>query len=343
MSSRRKFLAATMSLGFANSIGFGREAMAQAAPPTKPRIVMVTWRGKTDVEAGFIQYWRATRQEIDWVWRDAAQSPAKLADIASDIVRLQPDLVYTWGTSATLGIAGPASRPHPIIANQIPLVFALVADPVAAGITTSLTNHGRNLTGVSHVAPLAAQLAAMRAYRDVKAVGIIYNKLEPNAAANVQAWQQLGEKERFPVWAEHFPLAPGGTLESPNENANRALVEKLASRGINWLYLGPDTHLFTQVASIARATSANRLATFAAVDSLLSGDAPVLCGLVSKFDQVGQFAAFKGQQLLSGKRNIAIESLKRLSLVVRLDVAKSLNLYPPMSMLDRAEFRQPAN
>jgi putative tryptophan/tyrosine transport system substrate-binding protein len=341
LNTRRQILRAASLMGISAMAAVGSVAVAQSrtASVVRPRIYMVTWRGKTEVERGFTQYWNRSRREAEWIWQDAGQSPARLAEIAEDIVRVKPDLVYTWGTPATLGIAGAADNPHAIIAKQIPLVFALVADPVAAGITRSRIDHGRHLSGVTHVAPLTAQFEAMRAYRPVKSVGIIYNKLEPNSATNVAAWQALGVAEKFAVWTEHFPLDANNQLRPSNPETNRALVARLVERGAEWLYLGPDTHLFTQLASIAQAATASRMLSFAAVDSMLSTDAPVLSGLVSPFEQVGQFAAYKAQQLLAGERNIAIEALKRLSYVVRLDTAKKLEAYPPMALIDYATFR----
>jgi putative tryptophan/tyrosine transport system substrate-binding protein len=65
----------------------------------------------------------------------------------------------------------------------------------------------------------------------------------------------------------------------------------------------------------------------------------VLTGLVSKFYQISQFAAFKAEQMFKGKRSVPIETLKRFLLIVRLNTAKQINAYPPPRLLNYVEFR----
>ncbi|MEI6737573.1 MAG: ABC transporter substrate binding protein, partial [Pseudomonadota bacterium] len=239
-----------------------------------------------------------------------------------------------------LGIAGSADQPHPVIGKRIPVIFALVADPVAAKITHTFNNHGRNICGVTHVAPLSAQLLAMRSYRPVAGVGIIYNQLEPNSVANVTEWQRLGKAGNFAVVAENFPVSQIGQLLPSSSETNTKIIDRIAKSGVNWLYLGPDSYLFSQLDSVATAATERGLMTFAAVESMLNSNAPIMSGLVSKFYQVGQFAALKAQQVLSGQSNIPIETLKRFSFIIRLDTAKMLSAYPPLGLIDYAEFRR---
>ena len=339
--TRRQFLqqaaiATIGSIGSPNLLAQSRPAGSASA--SKRRIVMVTWRGRTDAERGFVDYWKTQNDAPDLIWHDAAQSPERLVEIAADIVRVQPDLVYAWGTPPSLGLAGSTNNPHLSIGKKIPLVFAIVADPVAAALTSRLVNHGRAITGVSHVAPIGKQLSAMRSYQEIRGVGIVYNKLEPNSVANVAAWQALGVKEGIRIVAESFPVT-NNRLDAASTQNNIEMISRIAGTGANWLYLGPDSYLFTQLTSIAGAATDQGLSTFTAVESMLNGNAPVLTGLVSKFYQVGQFAAYKSQQVLRGERDVPIETLKRFSLVVRLDTAKQLGVYPPLSLIDQAEFR----
>lgn len=304
---------------------------------TKKRIVMVTWRGKTDVERGFEDYWRHRPHAPELIWRDAAQRRERLAVIAAEIVTLQPSLVYAWGTPATLGLAGTADAPNALIGQQIPLVFALVADPVAAKIVRDATGSGRALSGVSHVAPVAQQWESMRAYLSVRGVGFFYNPLEPNSLSQRAAWQALAHKQRFNVVSVPFPTRHNiaQPLSSDDISAHLAAMK---DAGVNWICLGPDSFLYTQLETIATACLRAGLPSFTAVESMIASPAPVLMGLVSRFHQVGQFAAYKAEQMMNGARNVPIETLKRFSYVVRLDTANALGIYPPMRLLDYAEF-----
>ena len=57
--------------------------------------------------------------------------------LAKELVGLQPDIILTGGTPATLAVQRRA----------IPIVFASVADPVASGIVAKLNQPGGNVTG----------------------------------------------------------------------------------------------------------------------------------------------------------------------------------------------------
>lgn len=316
-----------------------RLAGAKVGAARPVRIYMVTWRGATDVEKGFVDYWKTRPDPAEFILRDAAQSRERLVEIAADIEQVRPDLVLTWGTSATLGIAGAADKPHPLIGRRIPLVFAMVADPVAANVVKSLAAHGRNIAGVSHVAPLAAQIEAMRAYRPIASVGLIYNKLEANSVSTLEAWRRAGAAGKIPVFAESFPVDARNRLLPAHAETTAEMVRRIAASGANWLYLGPDSYLFTQLGDVVAAATRHGLLTFAAVESLLNTGAPVLAGLVSKLYQVGQFAGYKADQMLGGGRQPGIDTLQRFSLIVNLAAARTLDAYPPLGLIDHAEFR----
>jgi putative ABC transport system substrate-binding protein len=59
--------------------------------------------------------------------------------LAAELVRLQPDLILTAGTPATLAAKAATTT--------IPVVFVTVADPVGHGLVESFGRPGRNLTG----------------------------------------------------------------------------------------------------------------------------------------------------------------------------------------------------
>ena len=340
--TRRRFIA---GLGHALALGVVPSVVhAQAtSPPARPRrIFMVTWRGRTDVERGFTDYWREHGEPVEWIWRDAAQDRNALAAIADEISEARPDLVHTWGTPPTLGLAGPFAKPHPVIGREIPLVFSVVADPIGVKLVSTLANPQRLITGVTHVAPLSAQWEAMRTYRAFKRIGIVYNRAEPNANAVVAEWQALAAREGLQVFATPFNL---NASQQPTIDGIDTILAALKGRGVDWLYLGPDSFLFTQIDTVAGLATALGIPTFAATESHLHSRAPVMVGLVSKFLHVGQFSAYKAMAMLGSERAnrqekvVPIEALRRFSFIVRMDTVRKLGIYPPLRLLDYAEFR----
>jgi putative tryptophan/tyrosine transport system substrate-binding protein len=336
---RRRLLAQAVALPFAS------QSLGTFARGRPLRLWMVTWRGHTDVERGFTDYWRqhakSQERDVEFIWRDVAQSRKVLAEVQTEIVRERADVVYSWGTTATVGLAGAYDAPHAVIGRTVPLIFAAVADPIAARIVPTAAQDTkvivRNITGVSHVAPIAQQFAAMRAYAPVRGVGMMYNKLESNSIATRIELMRIADVAEVPLIALPFRL---NSANEPQIDGASEMILQMQRAGANWLYLGPDSFLFTKLAEVAVAAKAARMLTFAATESHLNSAAPVLMGLVSKFYQVGQFAAFKTLQRLRGNDSVPVETLKRFSLIVRLDVAHALDTYPPLSLIDQAEFRQ---
>jgi len=325
---RRAFLAA-----------LGAAALtARAAPaPARPyRIYMTTWRGITDVEKGFQGYLAERGVPVQYTWRDAGQNRAKLAEFQREAREMRPDLVYTWGTSATLGMAGTYDAPQ---LAGIPVVFALVADPVGAKIVPRLAGQGRDVTGVFHVAPVAAQLEAIRAYRRFTRLGVLYNAAESNSIAVVSELKAGLERAGGRLLEARFAATPDG---QPLADGIEERVMRLKADGAEWLYLGPDTFLYTNLDKVAGVAQRAGLPTFATTESLIDSPAPVLCGLVSRYRAVGEFAGYKAEQILVERhpaRDVPVETLSRFVYIVRVEVAKDLAFLPPITLLNFAEFR----
>jgi putative tryptophan/tyrosine transport system substrate-binding protein len=329
---RRTFLKRAAAL---SALGLSPLAWPQAAKPF--RIYGVMWRGKTQVETGIEDYFGEQGIQAEFTWRDAAQTPARLEGFAREIKELRPDLVVTWGTTATLGIAGPhdAANPQRYV-TDIPLLFAMVADPVGAKVVSALRGHGRDITGVYHVAPLSAQVETMRTYRKFDKVGVIYNAAEANSVSIVASLKRLAATQRFGVVDVAFDRDADG---KPLATGIPEKIAALKQAGAEWLYLGPDTYLFSQLAPVAAAALEQRLATFSATEAVLNARAPVLTGLVSSYYLVGQFAGFKAAQVLQKRmkaRDVPIETLSRYSFIVRMEVAKQLDILPPVALFNYA-------
>ena len=95
-------------------------------------------------------------RELGWVdgqtitieSRWAAGRPERLDEIAAEFVRLKVDLIVTTSTNDSIAMKQ--------VAPQIPMVFAVSGDPVAAGLVASLARPGGNVTGLSLQSPDSA-------------------------------------------------------------------------------------------------------------------------------------------------------------------------------------------
>ncbi|WP_165816105.1 ABC transporter substrate-binding protein [Kumtagia ephedrae] len=328
---RRTFLGATAA-GIA-----GMVAPAFAAQDKPFRIYRVTYRGRTEVEDGFDDYLASNGIAVEFIERDADRGAAKLSGFVEEIRDLKPDLVYTWGTPVTLGIAGryDAEDKQNFI-TDIPIVFALVAAPLNAKLVADRAVPGRNLTGAVHVVPTDTQLRAMHSYRPIERLGVLYSSTEQNSLSIVGELQALREPMGFSLVERQFRLGADGR---PSPDGIEELVGEIAGDGANWLYLLPDTFLGTQYDRVTPAAMAARLPTFGAAElAIRQGGA--LVALISRYYSVGQLAASKAAKILRKEvpvEQIPIETLKRFSLIINMPVAKKLDLYPPIEMLNYAE------
>src|SRR6185437_99552 len=330
-------------LGLAATLltGGDRDALAQYASARPLRIYAITFRGMTDVERGFQDYFAARRIPVQITWRDLNRDAARMPGFLDEIKRTRPDLVYTWGTSVTLGVVGTydAYDPQTQI-TDIPVVFTLVAAPVLAKIVPDLKSSRRNVTGVFHVAPTEAQIRAMASYRPFKSIGILYTPTEQNSVVVVNEVREVAKRLGFTVIAKPFRTSPTGQVTS--EGAPE-MIRELKEQKVDWLYLPPDSYLGTQTEKvIIPAAMKVGLPTFASTEQLMETGA--LTGLISHYYAIGQFTAYKAEQILVNKvppARIPIETLTRFTLQVRMDVAEQLKMPPPLPMFNYAELIVP--
>jgi putative ABC transport system substrate-binding protein len=328
---------AILAFGLAADID---EASAQSS--ARPyRIYAITFRGMTDIERGFTEYFAARRIPVQITWRDLNRDSSRMPGFIEEIRATRPDLVYTWGTSVTLGVVGTYDSFDPSRhITDIPVVFTLVAAPVLAKIVPELKGSRRNVTGVYHVAPTEAQIRAMASYRPFKSIGILYTPTEQNSVVVVDEVREAAKRMGFTVIARPLRLdaAKKVTVEGAPE-----MIREFKAQKVDWLYLPPDSYLGTQTkAVIIPAAMAVNLPTFGSTEQLVETGA--LMGLVSRYHSIGQFTAYKAEQILVQKvppARIPVETLTRFSLQVRMDVAEALNLPPPLPMFNYAELIRP--
>ena len=346
--SRRLLIAASVAAAFGGPAAWAQSkpgdangaatAAKRAAPAARPmRIYAITFRGMTEVEKGFEEYFASRKIPVQITYRDLNRDPTRMAGFLDEIRATKPDLVYTWGTSVTLGVLGPHDTPTPEkFIRDIPVVFTLVAAPSLAKIVAENGAQRPNVTGVVHVAPVSAQVQAMAAYRPFKSVGVLYTPTEQNSVVVVNELKRLGQEKGFEVVERTFKL---DAERKPIADDAAELVRELKDHKAQWMYLPPDSFLGTKAQdTIIPAAMALGLPTFASTEQLMQAGA--LSGLVSKYHSVGQFTAFKAEQILVNKMapaSIPIEPLKRFSYQIRISAAERLKLMPPLPMFNYAE------
>ena len=86
-------------------------------------------------ESGWIE-----ARSISFEYRFGATHPDRIRSVVRELVDLGPDAILGAGTPIAVALKG----------RTIPIVFALVGDPVASGLVTSLARPGENMTGLTN-------------------------------------------------------------------------------------------------------------------------------------------------------------------------------------------------
>lgn len=332
MMDRRAFMQKTSAAAGA-LLGLGGKAFAADKPF---RIYMMLFRGWEEACDGFRDYFAAREIPVELIIRDAKQQRSAIPEMVREAKDLRPDLVYVWGTQIAVAALGPWNAPDPKLhITDLPVVFNIVGEPVENHIVQSLERPGRNATGTVYVAPIKTQLNTMTAYRAFKRVGVIYSPAESSSVLTVKALEQASGSFGFELLAMPVPLNAAKDLipESLPE-----LVQSLKRRQADWLYIPTGTTLQVHRMELTNAALEARLPSFAATERFISF-ANGLAGLVCRYYNIGQFTAYKAEQILRGTKPeaIPVQTLNRFSFIINMRTANTLRFYPPLSMLSYAE------
>jgi putative tryptophan/tyrosine transport system substrate-binding protein len=81
---------------------------------------------------------------FEWKWGE--DRTERLPQLAEELVKLDVDVIVTGGA--------PAAKALKKATRTVPIVMAIIGDPVAVGLVQSLARPGGNATGFSIVAPV---------------------------------------------------------------------------------------------------------------------------------------------------------------------------------------------
>ena len=335
-----RYLLAAILVGVSLSSIAPVSVRAQPSSADPFHIFMVVWRGETEVEAGFRAYLRERGIRARYTVRNLASDRGKIPEIVSEIFRTKPDLVHTWGTTTALGFFGHKdSEQRANFVEDIPGVFSLVAYPVESGVVSSLEKTGRPLTGTAFLPPIKTQLEAIRSYRPITRLGVIYNALENNSVVNIEDLRNVASKSNIELIALPVPL---GEDKKPDASKLPELVDELAAKKVGFLYLGADSFVSAHGETISERALAKNIPTFSNTENGFRNSQAML-GFVSRYYLIGKLAGLQAKKILiDGEKpeNLPVLS-PRYALLIRISVAHKLSLYPPIEILRVAQIVDP--
>jgi putative ABC transport system substrate-binding protein len=300
---------------------------AEAQPARKvPRIGFLVFVSSETRYRGFQEGLRelgyVEGQNIAIEFRSADGSLERLNDLADELVRLRVDVIVAGSTTGAIA----AKR----ATSTIPVVMANVADPVGAGLVSSLAKPGRNITGLS---TMGADISGKRlelikeVVPKLRRMGILWYPDSPSLAAFKElkaAAQTLGVEIR----------SLGVRPPVPE-------IDQAFGTAVNWradaLIALDDALIFSNRTRIIALAARHRLPSVYGYREFPDAGGLMAYG-PSRHDMYRQAAVYVDKILKGAKPgDLPVEQPTKFELVINLKTAKALGLTIPPSVLGRAD------
>ena len=241
--------------------------------------------------------------------------------LAAELVALAPDVILAPGSSST----GPLLQ----ATSTIPIVFATIPDPVAAGYVESLSRPGGNATGFASFEysiggkwlELLKEIAP-----DVTRVAVIRDNTTPAGVGQVSAVQTVAASLHVELAVINF-RGPG-ELEKAIAAFARPASGLIAGQGG-----GTVVHRKLLIALAAK----HRLPTLYP-DRFFATSGGLMSYGPDRVDQYRQAAGYV-DRILKGEKpaDLPVQTPNKYELAINLKTAKALGLNVPSSMIARAD------
>jgi putative tryptophan/tyrosine transport system substrate-binding protein len=262
-------------------------------------------------------------QNIAIEFRSGDGSLDRLNELADELVRLQVAVIVAGSTIGAIA----AKR----ATSTIPVVMANVADPVRAGLVSSLAKPGGNVTGLS---TMGADLSGKRLelIREVvprlRRIGVLWYPDSPNSVA---AFKELKAAAQ----------SLGVDVRSLGVRPPVPEIEKAFGIASNWradaLIALDDALIFSNRTRIIALAARYRLPSVYGYREFPDAGGLMAYG-PSRHDMYRQAAAYVDKILKGAKpTDLPVERPTKFELVINLKTAKVLGLTIPQSVLQRAD------
>lgn len=311
--------------------------LADTATATE-KILFATWRGCEEACEGFRKYMDQSAIDAKIVLRDAAQDEAALPAILAEARATNVDLIVTWGTSVTRGIAGTLRElGDPAFNHDIPQIFMIVADPVGAELIESLDKSGRpNVTGTYNRVPEEVNIETIRSYYpSFDHLGLLYHANEENSVLKRDEIAELAGPMNFQLTALELPLGEHGL---PRVEDIAPTVAELKDAGVDFIYIGSSSFLRENGDALTAAAVQSRVPVLSPYEEL-ARESQALLSVAARYEDVGRLAGAQAEKLLSGATpgDLPVARMSKFAVVVNLEVSRKLKLFPPIALLQAAE------
>ncbi|HEY4316656.1 MAG TPA: ABC transporter substrate-binding protein [Herbaspirillum sp.] len=249
-----------------------------------------------------------TGKNLRFEYQSAQGNTGTAAQIARKFVGDAPDVA--------VAIATPSAQALIAATKTIPIVFSAVTDPVAARLVPSWNASGTNVTGVSDLSPLKAQVDLLaRIMPQARRIGIIYNPGEANSVVIVTELKKLLNDRGMRLVEAAAPRSVDVA------SAARSLVGKA-----DVIYAPTDNNVMSAFEGIVKVAEQTRLPVIAADTSAAKRGAAIAIGL--NYYDLGRQTGKIVVRILQGEAPgaIATQTSNKLELFVNPEAARKQGL-----------------
>ncbi len=258
---------------------------------------------------------------IEIIYRYANGAPARLAELASELVAQKPDMLLAVGGDVIKALFD-ADK------SSIPIVGGVSDSPVRAGIAASLARPGKNFTGVTY---LTDEMAAKRiellkeAVPNARRVAVIFNPLHLD---DELTFARRGA-ESLSINLTSHPIHNIADLD--------AVLRAASASGADSLFVIASRLTNVVAAKIAQYGREKRLPVIAPWREFVASG----CLLSYGPNRIFESTRIVGyvEKVLKGAKpaDLPIEQPTKFELVINLKTAKALSLTIPQSIVQRAD------
>jgi putative ABC transport system substrate-binding protein len=257
---------------------------------------------------------------IEWRW--GRGSTERFPEFATEVVKLGVDVIVAGNDAA--------GRAAQRATKTIPIVIAIIGDPMGGGFATSLAKPGGNVTGLTFGGSLASKRLQIfkEALPRLSRVGLLVdvsNLSNDSARQEAEtAAQTLGIR-----------LAPRVDVSRPEALAG-AFATMTKERATAVLVLG-GTMFFVNRTRLGELAMTHHLPTMCGVQPYVS--AGCLMGYAADIAEMFRRSAVYVDKILKGAKpaDLPIEQPTKFQLVINLKAAKSLGVTIASSVLAQAD------
>jgi putative ABC transport system substrate-binding protein len=307
-----------------------------AAPAQQPeqlrRIGVLTLFAETDAEAQVQDAaFRKRLADLGWVdgrnirvdYRGGAGNVGRVQLLAKELVGLNPDVLVSITTPSTAALQSET--------KTVPIVFAMVSDPLGSGFVASFARPGGNITGFVNIeASLSGKWLELmhRIAPSVSRVALLFNpQTEPYARYYLETFH--AGAAALSVTAIEAPFHDAAEIES--------VMTNLGSNSDAGLVVMPGTGTSVHRELICALAARLRLPTIYPFRYFISSGGLLSYGIDSR-DLLRGAASYVDRILRGAKPNeLPVQLPTRFELVVNLKAAKALGLSLPQSLLVEAD------